>query len=280
MSTALFVTDLHGIKDRYDTLFNLLEKDLPEVLLIGGDILPHTRVTNHEDFINGYLIPELHSLKSKTGHSYPLILLILGNDDPRSSEKLIMEAENQGYWIYLHQRKYEFKHFIFYGYSYIPPTPFLLKDWERYDVSRFVDPGCLHPTEGIHTKIPDEDIEHATIKNHLDDLVNNDALNSAVCLFHSPPYQTALDRAALDNKSFDHVPLDVHVGSIAIRRFIEEKQPYLTLHGHIHESTSITGSWRDQIGKTLMFNAAHQGPELSIIKFDLEQAQYAQRYLL
>jgi len=35
------------------------------------------------------------------------------------------------------------------------------------------------------------------------------------------------------------------VGSIAVRRFIEERQPLLTLHGHIHESARLTGDWRE-----------------------------------
>jgi len=32
----------------------------------------------------------------------------------------------------------------------VPPTPFLLKDWEKYDVSAYVDPGCVSPEEGYH----------------------------------------------------------------------------------------------------------------------------------
>jgi len=62
----------------------------------------------------------------------------------------------------------------------------------------------------------------------------------------------------------------VHVGSIAVRRFIETRQPHLTLHGHIHESARLTGSWRDRIGRTLLLSAAHDGPELALIRFDLE----------
>jgi hypothetical protein len=45
---------------------------------------------------------------------------------------------------------------------------------------------------------------------------------------------------------FDHVPLDVHVGSVAVRRFIEDRRPLLTLHGHIPESALLTGSWRER----------------------------------
>ena len=75
----------------------------------------------------------------------------------------------------------------------------------------------------------------------------------------------------------DHVPLDVHVGSIAVRRFIEARQPRLTLHGHVHESARLTGSWRDRIGRTLMLGAAHDGPELALVRFDLERPGAALR---
>ncbi len=102
----------------------------------------------------------------------------------------------------------------------------------------------------------------------------------AVMLFHTPPYDTNLDRAATDGMMVDHVPLDLHVGSIAVQRFIEKRQPLLTLHGHIHESARLTGSWRDRIGGTHMFSAAHDGPELCVVRFDLEHLESAERTLL
>jgi Icc-related predicted phosphoesterase len=89
-----------------------------------------------------------------------------------------------------------------------------------------------------------------------------------------------LDRAALDNRFVEHVPLDIHVGSIAIQRFIQDRQPLITLHGHIHESARITGSWQEKIGRTHAFSAAHDGPELAIICFDPVQPEKAIRRLL
>ena len=71
----------------------------------------------------------------------------------------------------------------------------------------------------------------------------------------------------------DHAPLDVHVGSIAIRRFIEARQPLVTLHGHVHESARLTGAWQDRIGRTVCLSAAHDGPELALVRFDLEQPE-------
>ena len=159
-----------------------------------------------------------------------------------------------------------------FGYAYVPPTPFHLKDWERYDVSRYVDPGCVSPEEGRRSvPVPEHEVRRRTIRDDLETLVKTAAdLSDAIFLFHTPPYRTKLDRAALDGKMIDHAPLDVHVGSIAVERFIRDRQPLLTLHGHVHESTRITGAWRDRMGRTEMFNAAHHGPELALVRFDTE----------
>jgi Icc-related predicted phosphoesterase len=70
------------------------------------------------------------------------------------------------------------------------------------------------------------------------------------------------------------------VGSIAIRRFIETRQPLLTLHGHIHESARLSSSWRDFIGRTHCFSAAHDGPELALIQFDPDHLEAATRQLI
>ena len=36
-----------------------------------------------------------------------------------------------------------------FGYNCVPPTPFRLKDFDRSDVSPYVDPGCVPPEEGL-----------------------------------------------------------------------------------------------------------------------------------
>ena len=52
------------------------------------------------------------------------------------------------------------------------------------------------------------------------------------------------------------------------------------LHGHIHESPRLTGKWRQQIGRTHAFTAAHDGPELALVRFDLDDLDNATRELL
>ena len=43
-------------------------------------------------------------------------------------------------------------------------------------------------------------VKWGTIQQELDSLVGEDALDRAVFLFHTPPYDTPLDRAALDGE--------------------------------------------------------------------------------
>ncbi len=287
MIKCFFVTDLHGHEDRYLSLFEAIKEEKPLIVFIGGDILlsgvaySKSRYNSNKDLLHRFMIPSFEFLKYKMGESYPAVYVIMGNDDARTEESTIIEAEQRKIWEYINQKKIIFKDYSFYGYSYVPPTPFRLKDWEKYDVSRFTDPGCIAPEDGTHTIPVDEhELKYSTIKDDLNNLTGNENLERTIFLFHSPPHNTNLDYANLDGKKIDNIQPDVHVGSIAIRRFIEKRQPYITLHGHIHESARITGSWKDMIGNTYCFSAAHDKKELAIVKFDIEKPGDAVRELV
>lgn len=259
---------------------------MPAALFIGGDLLPHAMHRSSggpvsENFIEDFIGPRLGDLKAKMRDRYPRILVIFGNDDPRVEETACLALEREGLWSYIHEKRVEIGDFTVYGYAYVPPTPFHLKDWERYDVSRYVPHGSVSPEDGWRSiEVAPHVVRYATIKEDLDRLTGNAPLDKAVFLFHTPPHETALDRAPLDGKMFEGVPLDLNVGSIAVRRFIESRQPLVTLHGHIHESARLTGSWRGKLGRTEMFTAAHDGPELALVEFDLENPAGAMRLLI
>jgi Icc-related predicted phosphoesterase len=76
----------------------------------------------------------------------------------------------------------------------------------------------------------------------------------AIFCIHVPPYQTAIDEAPqLDEnrRPVIHMgrPVMIPAGSKAVRRIIEEYQPLLSLHGHIHESPGFA-----RIGRTQCLN--------------------------
>ena len=280
---CVFVSDLHGSTERYRKLWSLIENERPRAVFLGGDLLPNTWASalGGGSFVDDFLAPAFHDLKSSLGDQFPRVFLIPGNDDERTCEPALIDGRKQGLWRYLHERWDAIGPLSVFGYACVPPTPFQLKDWERYDVSRFTDPGCVSPERGVRSLPVDPDqVRFGTIAADLERLTAGRDLGNAILLFHSPPYATDLDRAALDGQSVDHVPMDLHVGSIAIKRLIESRQPLCTLHGHIHESTRLTGSWHVTIGPTHCFNAAHDGPDLAVVRFDPGDLGAASRELL
>lgn len=282
MSLAFFASDLHGRTGRYEALLAVVTERRPSALFLGGDLLPNVFAAAVPDgFARGWLLPRLRTLRAALGERTPRLFVIPGNDDPASEDGPFVEADRSGLLTWLHGRTDEWDGRPVLGYAFVPPTPFLLKDRERYDVSRFVDPGSVPPEEGRHS-IPFDAREArlSTIARDLEVLAGDADLGRAVCLFHSPPYDSHLDRADLDGKSLDHAPLDVHVGSIAIRRFLEARQPAVSLHGHVHESTRLTGDFRERIGRTWCLSAAHDGPELALVSFDPDDPATATRELL
>ncbi len=287
MSLCFFVSDLHGDISRYEKLFRKIEIEKPDAVFFGGDLLPSglyafsSSEDVPKDFFQEIIKDGFIRIKKKLKNNYPKVFIILGNDDSKADENLFIKGEEDHLWKYVHNKKVSFGEYTVYGYSFIPPSPFLMKDWEKYDVSRYVDPGCVPPEEGYHSfTIKKDDILYSTIKKDLEELAGEDNLSNAIFLFHSPPYKTHLDRAALDGKMVDYAPLDVHIGSIAVQRFIYAKQPLITLHGHVHESAEITGFWHDKIKNTYSFSAAHNGKELALVKFNPKEPENAIRELI
>lgn len=101
---------------------------------------------------------------------------------------------------------------------------------------------------------PREMTEEA-LYEHLKQLVEQvEEPRKAIFLFHVPPYDSKLDMARELNPDLTVAirrgqPNEIPVGSHAVRQIIEEYQPLLSLHGHIHESRGVV-----TIGKTVSIN--------------------------
>jgi len=105
-----------------------------------------------------------------------------------------------------------------------------------------------------HREHPEEEIR-AHLKAMTDHLENPRA---AIFNIHVPPYNSRLDTAPLLGqdlkvKSAAGTVMTAPVGSTSVREAIEEAQPLLSLHGHIHESG---GSVR--IGRTTAINVGSE----------------------
>ncbi len=112
-----------------------------------------------------------------------------------------------------------------------------------------INEGYSNPTPWHTHREMDEDDLYKVIEAQAEQVKD---LKNAIFNLHVPPYNSRLDDAPLLDKNL--VPVDggrtyAPVGSKAVRRAIEQYQPLLGLHGHVHEAKGSIN-----IGRTLCLN--------------------------
>ena len=267
---VVYTSDLHGNKENYQELFELAEQRKAQAIIIGGDMLPihgpfKYSLQEQQNFIFSYLEPKIRDFRSRAPHT--TIYAMLGNDDWQASNVHLGTLVAKGTLRLLHGEKHELgSGYELVGYAHVPPTPFTIKDGERRDLQKdVVDQqrctACV--SQGAKIVVVDPEQYFASvmsIEEELERLPKERDPSRTVYVMHSPPFKTNLDRL-FDGR---------WVGSQAIRAFVEKYQPYLTLHGHIHESSEISGTYWDRIGKTICLNPGQSTEELYAVVFELE----------
>jgi len=228
---AVFATDLHGEIQNYERLLDVSSGKKVGAVIIGGDIAPFLSAigdiaTYQREFIEFYLIPRMKEFRRKTKKD---VFIMMGNDDVKINMGLLKSGEKKGAFKLLNQKVHRIGDKFLAGYSYINEAPFLIKDWEK---------------------------DEKDIKADLSKLAKLSDPKKTIYSMHAPPLGTNLDVIFSGE----------HVGSSAIRDFIIEKQPYMTLHGHIHESSHMTGNWKDVLGDSVSVNPGKG----NIMVFDLD----------
>lgn len=147
-----------------------------------------------------------------------------GNDDPPGVEEAIVAAEGvescDGELV-------EFNGYSMVSLGYSNPTPFdSPRELSEDEIYRRVS--------ALAGRAPD--------------------LSRCIFNLHVPPHDSQLDTAPELDDNLEVVmagsePKQIPVGSTAVRELIEEHQPLLSLHGHVHESAGAT-----RIGRTLAIN--------------------------
>jgi Icc-related predicted phosphoesterase len=98
-----------------------------------------------------------------------------------------------------------------------------------------------------------------TLEDELAALVRPRDPARAVYVIHMPPAGVGLDVCHDGGR----------VGSDALRAFLLDTQPLMSLHGHIHESPRVSGVWRADVGRTVAVQPGQEAP-LAYIVADLE----------
>ncbi len=289
--TIAYTSDLHGNEVQYRKFISFAIEKSVDSAIIGGDIAPKN--FKWQDIIKGqrsFLERRLPGIIRPLQENLPQakLYLMMGNDDAVIN-LIAMEKEDGKLYNIIHNNRLRLNDdFEIVGYSYVPVTPFGIKDWEKYDLSK-VPP--LLAAEYVYRKMTNYRLEgmkstsgrwkpfNFTPKIEREDSIQKDLQGElfqsnpkkTVYAIHTPPDRTYLDQTE-----------GGHVGSMALKMFIEKAQPYLTLHGHIHETVEVSGQFKEKIGDTLCLASGNHnvGEDLAVLLFDLYQPGKVRRWVI
>ena len=288
---VVYTSDIHGNETQYRLLADYTREISANSLIIGGDIAPKGFASNlYMQGQRNFLEHKLKTFLKKVKRDLPKIgiYLIMGNDDC-SSNLDVLEKQDDIFHVIHNKRVKINKDFDIIGYSYVPITPFMIKDWEKFDLSSVPDSlkeeyenrkkwnyrlhGFKTSKHGWLDFSFAQDLEkYDSIQRDLSSRLFIENPEKTIYVIHAPPNNTNLDKI-YGPKS---------VGSFAVRLFIEKFQPYITLHGHIHETVGVSGSYKDRIVNSIIFSSGNhnEGNQLAVVVFDLYKPQNSKRMIL
>jgi len=254
VSEWLFTSDLHGQTALYEQVVAIAAAHHPRAVVIGGDLCPHAGgadgLQRQRLFLEGFLVEFARRIREASPALE--LLLMMGNDDWAANAD-VLERHDGELWRLLHDRVMELDGVRVAGLSWVPITPFGLKDWERWDDGGDESPARLEGFVSRGGQLAPYRFDPAqkspTIAEALDALAARTPPAETVFVLHSPPRETRCDM----------IGARAHVGSRAIRRFVDRHQPPLVLSGHIHESPRVSSSYRDAVGRTVAVNPGQFG---------------------
>jgi Icc-related predicted phosphoesterase len=272
MTRLVYTADLHGNLELYRAAGEAALRAQAAALVFGGDLCPGTPSASSTHLPQAqpqFLVREIGPLVEAWKQAQPTlrVFAIPGNDDCQTILPALERLEQNGLMENIHRKTANLGRYVLAGLAYVPPTPFSIKDFERRDSVRgaWRQPQfarCVVGTAQGFKAVEDFEAylnSYPTIEEELHRLPTPEP-ELTIAVIHCPPYQTRCD-VLFDGQ---------HIGSAALRRWIEQRQPRLTLHGHIHESPRISGAYFDRIGKTVVVNPGcdYQRPHLLFIDLD------------
>ena len=278
---TFFSADLHGNKKLYRQLDSYINTEKPKLVILGGDLFPESKNVREtpeiqKDFIEKDLFPRF---KKYSENGVEEILVIMGNHDLLLCEKAIRKMEKEGLCHYIHGKKYQsISRFVFFGYSYSPPSPYFLRDFDKKDTpEKEVSSLCLLPDnkgyinrgmEMVPVNNKDFLNNRETIQEELEGFSNNFRNDKFIFVCHAPPLCNFLD---LQEKN-------LHVGSRSVMNFIRKTKPLLSLHGHIHPSPKNSGRFMEKTESTICVQPGQNFNDLYGVFFDTDDTEHTLRH--
>lgn len=245
------VSDLHGLKPRFALLARLFDEGI-DTLLVAGDVArggyPEVQQADVRENFNLLL-------KGRRGVR---VFAIPGNDDWAIVEATLREFQEVSVptdrAVPLDAR------LSIAGYPFVPVTPFMMKDHEKWDTSD--EPALPASREALYQAMIERGINISGLRSEgtslrdfefdLDDRADNIAADMDRLAAYSDPRET-LYLIHCPPAGYRDAGLSPQgsrpIGSRGVLDFIRKHGPRMTIHGHSHEAVDRGGGeFRFRIG--------------------------------
>lgn len=283
VTRLFFATDVHGSTVCWRKFVNSAEFYDADVLILGGDttgkaIFPivdegdrytYTRQGDEHELADEAELEDLLDSLEDNGY-YPYVMGRAEYDSLRGAD----ETDNRQDEIFVEEMTDRIEEWIEFAEERLDDTPvyacpgnddpFEIDEvWDSSDAIDLVEGEVVEIGQGYQMASTgwteptpwDTDREESpeALRRRIENVVSGvDDFDRAIFNFHEPPYGSQLDEAPEldeDLRPKYGAQSTEPVGSDAVREAIEEYQPPLSLHGHIHESRGQT-----EIGRTTAVN--------------------------
>ena len=244
----IYTSDVHGDVYKYERLLEQAKNNDIEYIVLGGDILPKKgdRTIIQPEFIEN----ELDKYFKKLNDCKIKCILIPGNDDLENFDEELSEICNKYPNIYdIDRKRLDINDVTFIGLSNVLDNPFARKNRVFVEDESEMQPQLsdkIYVEKGTKIISVEEWKEYRKknvekTEDVLASLPEIDKTKKTIYVFHGPPYGIGLDECEGNLK----------VGSKVVKKFLENSNCYMSLHGHIHESPKMSGLWYNKLGNTI-----------------------------
>lgn len=277
----LYVTDLHGDKNKYRKSIEIAVEKNITVIVNGGDMLPKLgeRHLDQPAFINGFLRDYFEELQE---HNITY-LTMLGNDDLLSVDGLFEQVCGEfGNVHNIAGKKVLVGEHEFIGMNNILDHPFGCKDRvvtekdyiPQRQLSYFAGISNEYGYDRIFNWLEYSKTELPLMCDILQELPEPENQKQTIYVMHMPPAGLRLGQLLYQ---------DLDIGSADIYKFLKSKQPLLSLHGHIHESPDTEkGTWINQIQHTVCIQPGQtelDSKDMVYAEIDLKRKEYVRQII-
>lgn len=277
MFRIFFVTDIHGSESCFRKFLKATEVYKPNALMLCGDItgkfiipiMEQANGTFRAHFLGSNFIlkkeEEILSLEKRIGdvgsYSYRVASNELEKTTVEYGEKMFREMMHRRLrsWMNMATERLKDKGILVYispgnddefhidevlnESSYVVNCEEKIVDVAGYEMATLA---WTNPSPWKTPRECTDDELYERVEKLLSQVAN---MKNCIFNFHCPPYDSGLDSAPELSKDLVAGAQMIPVGSKAVRKAIENHQPLLGLHGHIHESRGAL-----TIGRTLCIN--------------------------